>query len=76
MIRKNSKKVLESVVIEERLRKALVLLKKELLNAQLQHTISKDVETKLNQRQREYLLHEQLKSIKKSWVSKLIQKKN
>lgn len=57
--------ILESAVIEERLRKALVLLKKELLNAQLQHTISKDVENKLNQRQREYFLHEQLKSIKK-----------
>lgn len=57
--------ILESAVIEERLRKALILLKKELLNAQLQHTISKDVENKLNQRQREYFLHEQLKSIKK-----------
>lgn len=57
--------ILESVVVEERLRKALVLLKKELLNAQLQNTISKDVEAKLNQRQREYFLHEQLKSIKK-----------
>lgn len=57
--------ILESSVIEERLRKALVLLKKELLNAQLQNTISKDVENKLNQRQREYFLHEQLKSIKK-----------
>ncbi len=57
--------VLESVVIEERLRKALVLLKKELVNAQLQNAISKDVESKVNQRQREYFLHEQLKSIKK-----------
>lgn len=62
---KELQEILESVVIEERLRKALVLLKKELLNAQLQHTISKDVENKLNQRQREYFLHEQLKSIKK-----------
>ena len=62
---KELQEILESAVIEERLRKALILLKKELLNAQLQHTISKDVETKLNQRQREYLLHEQLKSIKK-----------
>lgn len=62
---KELQEILDSVVIEERLRKALVLLKKELLNAQLQHTISKDVESKLNQRQREYFLHEQLKSIKK-----------
>lgn len=57
--------ILDSAVIEERLRKALVLLKKELLNAQLQNTISKDVESKINQRQREYFLHEQMKSIKK-----------
>ncbi len=57
--------VLESVVIEERLRKALILLKKELVIAQLQNAISKDVESKVNQRQREYFLHEQLKSIKK-----------
>ena len=62
---KELQEILDSAVIEERLRKALVLLKKELLNAQLQHTISKDVESKLNQRQREYFLHEQLKSIKK-----------
>lgn len=62
---KELQEILDSVVIEERLRKALVLLKKELLNAQLQHSISKDVESKLNQRQREYFLHEQLKSIKK-----------
>ncbi len=62
---KELQEILESAVIEERLRKALVLLKKELLNAQLQHAISKDVENKLNQRQREYFLTEQLKSIKK-----------
>lgn len=57
--------VLESDQVEERLRKALLLLKKELITAELQNTIRKDVESKLNKKQREYLLHEQLKSIKK-----------
>lgn len=57
--------LLEETQIEERLRKALVLLKKELVTAQLQHSISKEVEQKLTQKQREYFLHEQLKTIKK-----------
>lgn len=57
--------LLEEQHIEERLRKALVLLKKELVTAQLQHSISKEVEQKLSQKQREYFLHEQLKTIKK-----------
>ncbi|KAJ9088733.1 ATP-dependent Lon protease pim1 [Entomophthora muscae] len=56
--------VLESLVIEERLQKALVLLKKELMNAQLQSKISKDVDAKIAKRQREYYLMEQLKGIK------------
>lgn len=57
--------VLETDEAEERLRKALLLLKKELMAAELQSTIRKDVEAKLSKKQREYLLHEQLKSIKK-----------
>ncbi|KAI5477102.1 serine-type endopeptidase [Pseudohyphozyma bogoriensis] len=57
--------VLESVVLEERLQKALLVLKKELMNAQLQSKISKDVENKIQKRQREYYLMEQLKGIKK-----------
>lgn len=57
--------VLESLVIEERLQKALLVLKKELLNAQLQSKISKEVEGKIAKRQREYYLMEQLKGIKK-----------
>lgn len=56
--------VLESLVIEERLQKSLVLLKKELVNAQLQSKISKDVDAKIAKRQREYYLMEQLKGIK------------
>ncbi|KAL8287042.1 hypothetical protein RQP46_004048 [Phenoliferia psychrophenolica] len=57
--------VLESVVLEDRLQKALVVLKKELMNAQLQSKISKEVESKIQKRQREYYLMEQLKGIKK-----------
>ncbi|KAJ1503690.1 ATP-dependent Lon protease pim1 [Coelomomyces lativittatus] len=57
--------VLDSVVIEERLQKALYVLKKELVNAQLQSKLSKEIESKIQKRQREYYLMEQLKSIKK-----------
>lgn len=57
--------VLESVVLEDRMQKALTVLKKELMNAQLQSKISKDVESKIQKRQREYYLMEQLKGIKK-----------
>ena len=57
--------VLESMNIEERLPKALVVLKKELMNAQLQSKISKDVEAKIQKRQREYWLMEQMKGIKR-----------
>ncbi|KAG1495392.1 hypothetical protein G6F47_008105 [Rhizopus delemar] len=57
--------VLETLPVEERLQKALIVLKKELMNAQLQNKISKDVESKIAKRQREYYLMEQLKGIKK-----------
>ncbi|WFD23406.1 endopeptidase La [Malassezia equina] len=57
--------VLESMNVEERLQKALLVLKKELVNAQLQSKISKDVENKIQKRQREYYLMEQLKGIKR-----------
>ena len=57
--------VLESMVLEERLQKSLLVLKKELMNAQLQSKISRDVEGKIQKRQREYYLLEQLKGIKK-----------
>ncbi|KAI9136291.1 Lon protease C-terminal proteolytic domain-containing protein [Paraphysoderma sedebokerense] len=57
--------ILESLVIEERLQKSLYVLKKELVNAQLQSKISKEVESKIAKRQREYYLMEQLKGIKK-----------
>ncbi|KAI5293052.1 ATP-dependent Lon protease pim1, partial [Ascosphaera atra] len=57
--------VLETMNIEDRLSKALVVLKKELMNAQLQSKISKDVEAKIQKRQREYWLMEQMKGIRR-----------
>ncbi|WVW84806.1 ATP-dependent protease La [Kwoniella bestiolae CBS 10118] len=57
--------VLESTNVEDRLQRSLVLLKKELINAQLQFKIARDVDTKIQKRQREYYLMEQLKGIKK-----------
>ncbi|KAJ8329543.1 ATP-dependent Lon protease pim1 [Batrachochytrium dendrobatidis] len=57
--------ILESLVVEERLHKSLVVLKKELANAKLQQEISKEVERKMTRKQQEYFLMEQLKGIKK-----------
>ncbi|CCF57271.1 hypothetical protein KAFR_0C02780 [Kazachstania africana CBS 2517] len=57
--------ILKSLNIEQRLEKSLLVLKKELMNAELQNKISKDVETKIQKRQREYYLMEQLKGIKR-----------
>ncbi|TPX65194.1 hypothetical protein SpCBS45565_g05351 [Spizellomyces sp. 'palustris'] len=57
--------VLESLVIEERLQKALAVVKNELSNAKLQQEISKEVDKKITRRQQEYFLMEQLKGIKK-----------
>ena len=57
--------VLETMNVEERLTKALMVLKKELMNAQLQNKISKDVENKIQKRQREYWLMEQMKGIRR-----------
>lgn len=57
--------VLETMNIEERLLKGLMVLKKELMNSQLQNKISKDVELKIQKRQREYWLMEQMKGIRR-----------
>ncbi|KAF7324091.1 Lon protease-like protein, mitochondrial [Mycena kentingensis (nom. inval.)] len=57
--------VLESLDVAERLQKALLVLKKELINAQLQSKLSRDVDSRIAKRQREYYLMEQLKNIKK-----------
>lgn len=57
--------ILASMNVEDRMHKALVVLKKELMNAQLQSKITKEVETKITKRQREYWLMEQMKGIKR-----------
>lgn len=57
--------VLGSLDIEERLSKALEVIKKEHMNAQLSSKISKDVESKIQKRQREYWLMEQMKGIRR-----------
>ncbi|KAF2424485.1 ATP-dependent protease La [Tothia fuscella] len=56
---------LESPNVEQRLHKGLILLKKEYLSAQLQNKINKDVESKIQKRQREYFLMEQMKGIRR-----------
>jgi Lon-like ATP-dependent protease len=56
---------LEALNMDDRLNKALLVLKKELMNAQLQSKISKDVENKIQRRQREYFLMEQMKGIRR-----------
>ena len=62
---KELQEILETMNVEERLSKALVVLKKELINVQLQSKISKDVEAKIQKRQREYWLMEQMKGIRR-----------
>ena len=62
---KELQEVLETMDVEERLTKALMVLKRELMNAQLQNKISKDVENKIQKRQREYWLMEQMKGIRR-----------
>jgi len=57
--------VLSSLNVEDRMQKALLVLKKEHVNAQLQSKITKDVENRITKRQREYYLQEQLKGIRR-----------
>lgn len=57
--------LLQTMDVEQRLLKALEVLKKELMNAKLQSKISKDVESKIQKRQREYWLMEQMKGIRR-----------
>ncbi|MBL7114303.1 MAG: endopeptidase La [Kiritimatiellae bacterium] len=57
--------ILEAVRIRERLQKVLVLLQKEINVSKLQNKISRKIEEKLSNQQREFFLREQLKAIKK-----------
>ncbi|KAF8872685.1 P-loop containing nucleoside triphosphate hydrolase protein [Infundibulicybe gibba] len=57
--------VLESLIVDDRLRKALLVLKKELINTQLQGKLSWDRRQQDRKCQREYYLMKQLKGLKK-----------
>lgn len=57
--------VLEEMDINKRLFLSLALLKKELELSKLQQKIGREVEEKVKQQHRKYILHEQLKVIKK-----------
>lgn len=62
---KELQEVLETMDLNTRLRKALLLLKKEQQLSALQQTIKQDVEKRIDKQQRTWFLMEQLKSIKK-----------
>lgn len=57
--------ILEEADVPKRLLLALALLKKELELSKLQQKIGREVEEKVKQQHRKYILHEQLKVIKK-----------
>ncbi len=57
--------VLETVPLLKRVEKVLTLLNKELQTAKTQTEIRKQVEEKMEKQHREFLLHEQLKTIQK-----------
>jgi ATP-dependent Lon protease len=57
--------VLETLDVRKRIDMVLVLLKKELEVSRLQTKITKQIEEKISQQQREFFLREQLKAIKK-----------
>ena len=58
-------KILETGDLYERSELLLVLLKEEIELNQIQKKIEKQIEEKLNRQQRDFLLREQLKAIKK-----------
>ncbi|KAH8706106.1 Lon protease C-terminal proteolytic domain-containing protein [Phaeosphaeriaceae sp. PMI808] len=56
---------LEEMNVEKRLSKSLELLKKELLSAELQKKVADDVNARVQKKNREYLLMEQMRQIKR-----------
>lgn len=57
--------ILECTNVEERLRRALVLLRKEKANAELQHSISQDIQKQIGTKDHEKYLNERLSGIRK-----------
>lgn len=62
---KELEELLEEFSLEERSKKLLILLKKELEISQLQMKISKEIDDKVSTQQKEFFLREQLKVIKR-----------
>lgn len=62
---KEQQEILEALSIRARLKKVLILLKRELEISKMQQKISKQIEEKLSKQQRQFFLQEQLKAIKK-----------
>ncbi len=62
--REELQEVLEIVNVQKRLEKVLYMLRKELDLNQLKERITKQIEEKISQQQREFFLREQLKAIK------------
>ncbi|KAK0427714.1 hypothetical protein QR680_010385 [Steinernema hermaphroditum] len=58
-------KIMDEDSIQRRLEAALLLMEKEKTIAKLKHDINKDVEKKVQDQHRKYLLNEQLKAIKR-----------
>lgn len=63
--REELQEILEAFDLEERITKALSLLKKELDLSRLQSSINQKIEATITKSQKEYFLREQLKTIKK-----------
>lgn len=63
--REELQEVLSTFNMQERIDKALILLKKELDLSRLQRTINQKIEATITKSQKEYFLREQLKTIKK-----------
>ena len=63
--RQELQEVLETLGIQDRIEKALVLLKKELDLSRLQNTINQKIESTITKTQKEFYLREQLKTIKR-----------
>ncbi|MFC1745065.1 endopeptidase La [Candidatus Riflebacteria bacterium] len=57
--------LLETIPLIQRAERLLVLLKEEIEFSKLQEKISRQIEEKISQQQKEFFLHEQLKAIKK-----------
>ena len=63
--KEDQQKILETINVRERMEKVFVHIKKEKELLDVQRKIQADLNTRIEKNQREYFLHEELKSIKK-----------